>query len=141
MERTHERGSSVSSTTTIQSNSSTSQYQQNTNTSASVQHNLSSATLSSLGERGGGINGGVGTSTAVTNSGIVSMSNIMGSGQNSGPASLDSLSSTMGGIANTSGGTERTRDLALCAVLLDEWLKELAAIAQEQSVVMINVGY
>uniref|UniRef100_A0A1I8M832 FHF complex subunit HOOK-interacting protein C-terminal domain-containing protein n=1 Tax=Musca domestica TaxID=7370 RepID=A0A1I8M832_MUSDO len=141
MERTHERGSSVSSTTTIQSNSSTSQYQHNTNTSASVQHNLSSATLSSLGERGGGINGGVGTSTAVTNSGIVSMSNIMGSGQNSGPASLDSLSSTMGGIANTSGGTERTRDLALCAVLLDEWLKELAAIAQEQSVVMINVGY
>ncbi|XP_039958496.1 UPF0518 protein GJ17503 isoform X2 [Bactrocera tryoni] len=57
-------------------------------------------------------------------------------GSGSEPVSLDSLSS-MGAIANTSG-TERTRDLALCAVLLDEWLKELAAIAQEQSVVLIN---
>ncbi|KAI9581750.1 UPF0518 protein GJ17503 isoform X2 [Glossina fuscipes] len=59
-------------------------------------------------------------------------------GQGSEPVSLDSLSSTMGGIATASGGTERTRELALCAVLLDEWLKELAAIAQEQSVVMIT---
>ncbi|XP_067641317.1 FHIP family protein GG24907 isoform X3 [Eurosta solidaginis] len=57
-------------------------------------------------------------------------------GCGSEPASLDSLSS-MGAIASTSG-TERTRDLALCAVLLDEWLKELAAIAQEQTVVLIN---
>jgi len=43
----------------------------------------------------------------------------------------------MGIIASTSG-TERSRDLALCAVLMDEWLKELAAIAQEQSVVLVT---
>ncbi|XP_034668235.1 UPF0518 protein GL19323 isoform X3 [Drosophila subobscura] len=55
---------------------------------------------------------------------------------NSEPASLDSVAS-MGIIASTSG-TERTRDVALCAVLLDEWLKELAAIAQEQSVVLVT---
>ncbi|XP_053948903.1 FHIP family protein GG24907 isoform X1 [Anastrepha ludens] len=61
---------------------------------------------------------------------------VTSSGAGSEPVSLDSLSS-MGAIASTSG-TERTRDLALCAVLLDEWLKELAAIAQEQSVVLIN---
>lgn len=52
------------------------------------------------------------------------------------PVSLDSVAS-MGIIASTSG-TERSRDLALCAVLLDEWLKELAAIAQEQSVVLVT---
>ncbi|XP_030557440.1 UPF0518 protein GJ17503 isoform X2 [Drosophila novamexicana] len=55
---------------------------------------------------------------------------------NSEPVSLDSVAS-MGIIANTSG-TERSRDLALCAVLLDEWLKELAAIALEQSVVLVT---
>lgn len=55
---------------------------------------------------------------------------------NSEPVSLDSVAS-MGIIANTSG-TERTRDLALCAVLLDEWLKELAAVALEQSVVLVT---
>lgn len=32
---------------------------------------------------------------------------------------------------------KRTRDLAICAVILDEWLKELAAISQEQSIVML----
>ncbi|XP_055854584.1 FHIP family protein GJ17503 isoform X2 [Episyrphus balteatus] len=61
-------------------------------------------------------------------------------GNNMEPASLDSISSmssTMGAIANSSG-TERTRDLSLCAVLLDEWLKELSAISQEQSIVMIS---
>ncbi|XP_017047583.1 FHIP family protein CG3558 isoform X2 [Drosophila ficusphila] len=57
-------------------------------------------------------------------------------GFNSEPVSLDSVAS-MGIIASTSG-TERSRDLALCAVLLDEWLKELAAIAQEQSVVLVT---
>ncbi|KAI8115765.1 UPF0518 protein [Lucilia cuprina] len=67
------------------------------------------------------------------------MAYMVGSGNGSEPASLDSISSTMGAI--TSGGTERTRDLALCAVLLDEWLKELAAIAQEQSVVMLDKDY
>lgn len=55
---------------------------------------------------------------------------------NSEPVSLDSVAS-MGIIANTSG-TERSRDLALCAVLLDEWLKELSAIALEQSVVLVT---
>lgn len=69
--------------------------------------------------------------TLVSNSSVATLG-----GTGSEPVSLDSLSS-MGAIANTSG-TERTRDLALCAVLLDEWLKELAAIAQEQSVVLIN---
>lgn len=62
------------------------------------------------------------------------------SNNNQEPVSLDSLSSmtsTLGAIAS-SGGTERSRDLALCAVVLDEWLKELAAISQEQSIVMIN---
>jgi len=57
-------------------------------------------------------------------------------GFNSEPVSLDSVAS-MGIIASTSG-TERSRDLALCAVLMDEWLKELAAIAQEQSVVLVT---
>lgn len=33
---------------------------------------------------------------------------------------------------------KRMRDLALCAVLLDEWLKELAAISQEQSIVLLT---
>lgn len=136
MERTNEqRGTSVSSTSTQQSNNSTTQYhnQQHHHHNIQPQHNLSVTTLSSLGERINPSSTGGVSSTA--------MSSSVGSGQGSGPASLDSLSSTMGGIANSSGGTERTRDLALCAVLLDEWLKELAAIAQEQSVVMINIGY
>ncbi|XP_016954936.1 FHIP family protein CG3558 isoform X4 [Drosophila biarmipes] len=59
-------------------------------------------------------------------------------GFNSEPVSLDSVAS-MGIIASTSG-TERSRDLALCAVLMDEWLKELAAIAQEQSVVLVQTS-
>ncbi|XP_012158874.1 UPF0518 protein GJ17503 isoform X2 [Ceratitis capitata] len=77
------------------------------------------------------------TNTSGTNTQLVANSSgttLGGSG--SEPVSLDSLSS-MGALANSSG-TERTRDLALCAVLLDEWLKELAAIAQEQSVVLIG---
>lgn len=44
---------------------------------------------------------------------------------------------------NTSIGTgesSRIKDLALCAILLDEWLKELAAISQEQSIVMIQTS-
>ncbi|XP_075158752.1 FHIP family protein GJ17503 isoform X2 [Haematobia irritans] len=101
-ERSIERGGSVSSTSTLQSNSSTIQYNQN------------------MPMQSGGV-------------GLLTTSSV-GGGQSSGPASLDSL----GGMG---GGTERTRDLASCAVLLDEWLKELAAIAQEQSVIMINIGY
>ncbi|XP_030384741.1 UPF0518 protein CG3558 isoform X2 [Scaptodrosophila lebanonensis] len=71
------------------------------------------------------------TSTLHANDGLNSTASF-----NSEPVSLDSVAS-MGIIANTSG-TERTRDLALCAILLDEWLKELAAIAQEQSVVLVT---
>ena len=66
------------------------------------------------------------------------------------PTSLDSIHSmtstiilgTMPGASsltsNGSSSNERTRDLALCAVILDEWLKELSAIAQEQSIVMLS---
>lgn len=48
------------------------------------------------------------------------------------PTSIDSISSNMG------SGNERSRDLALCAVILDEWLKELSAISQEQNIVMLG---
>lgn len=34
--------------------------------------------------------------------------------------------------------SERHRDLAISAVLLDEWLKELSAISQELSIVLLN---
>lgn len=34
-------------------------------------------------------------------------------------------------------GSDRNRDLAICAVVLDEWLKELSAISQEQSIIML----
>lgn len=33
---------------------------------------------------------------------------------------------------------ERHRDLAISAVLLDEWLKELSAISQELSIVLLD---
>lgn len=62
------------------------------------------------------------------------------------PASLD-LSSHQQMNTDGSGMTanlylnERHRDLAICAVLLDEWLKELSAISQEQSIVMLNENY
>lgn len=32
----------------------------------------------------------------------------------------------------------RTKELALCAIILDEWIKELAAISQEQYIVMMS---
>lgn len=35
-------------------------------------------------------------------------------------------------------GSERQRDLAVSAVVLDEWLKELSAITQEQCIIMIS---
>lgn len=55
------------------------------------------------------------------------------------PGSLDLIGTTSGSasISSLNGTKERTRDLALCAVILDEWLKELAAISQEQSIVML----
>lgn len=49
---------------------------------------------------------------------------------------MDSVSSLNSGLSTTS--SERTKDLAICAVLLDEWLKELSAVAQEQLVMMLT---
>uniref|UniRef100_U5EYG6 FHF complex subunit HOOK-interacting protein C-terminal domain-containing protein n=1 Tax=Corethrella appendiculata TaxID=1370023 RepID=U5EYG6_9DIPT len=49
----------------------------------------------------------------------------------SGSSSLDYS------LANSIGSNDRQRDLAICAVLLDEWLKELSAISQEQCITMI----
>lgn len=64
------------------------------------------------------------------------------------PTSLDSThsssSTVMGSLSSNSTNNgvntsnERQRDLALCAVMLDEWLKELSAISQEQSIVMLT---
>jgi hypothetical protein len=36
--------------------------------------------------------------------------------------------------------TAELRNIMMCAVLLDEWLKELAAITQEQAVAAVGVG-
>lgn len=49
---------------------------------------------------------------------------------------MDSVSSLNSAMSTTS--SERTKDLAICAVLLDEWLKELSAVAQEQLVMMLT---
>ncbi|XP_037937042.1 UPF0518 protein CG3558 isoform X2 [Teleopsis dalmanni] len=105
-----------------------SNYQMQNSGQITAQH-LSTASLSTAS---------AGSTSTITSVGTLlgGGNNSIGGGTNSEPVSLDSISS-MGAIANTSG-TERTRDLALCAVLLDEWLKELAAIAQEQSVVLVN---
>lgn len=95
----------------------------------------SGSTTPSIGAAGGVGGGGSYLNTSGSNS-IIQVT----TGGTIEPASLDSISSmssTLGAIANTSG-TERTRDLSLCAVLLDEWLKELSAISQEQSIVMIS---
>lgn len=57
-----------------------------------------------------------------------------GSPHNSLEYSLVNINgSIVGGI-----GSERQRDLAVSAVVLDEWLKELAAITQEQCIIMIS---
>ncbi|XP_055301790.1 FHIP family protein GJ17503 isoform X5 [Sitodiplosis mosellana] len=53
-------------------------------------------------------------------------------------SSIDAISSSTSTVAVTITNNKRTRDLALCAVLLDEWLKELAAISQEQSIVLLT---
>lgn len=57
--------------------------------------------------------------------------------ETSEPQSLDSWSSINSSTATTSKSNGRTKDLAICAVVLDEWLKELSAISQEQSILMI----
>lgn len=53
-------------------------------------------------------------------------------------SSLDSMGNTSNAGSSTTINNKRTRDLAICAVILDEWLKELAAISQEQSIVMLT---
>lgn len=69
--------------------------------------------------------------TSIDSSSLGSMSTI--------GASLSSNSTTTVSIyQNGNGMNERTRDLALCAVILDEWLKELSAISQEHSIVMLT---
>lgn len=95
-----------------------------------AQTNVGSSSNSSIGGSTQTLSGTHSSSTLHGESGVQTAS------FNSEPVSLDSVAS-MGIIANTSG-TERSRDLALCAVLLDEWLKELAAIALEQSVVLVT---
>lgn len=52
------------------------------------------------------------------------------------PTSMDSVSSLNSGLSTAS--SERIKDLAVSAVLLDEWLKELSAVAQEQMVQMLQ---
>lgn len=52
-------------------------------------------------------------------------------------SSIDAISSSTSTVAVTVTNNKRTRDLALCAVLLDEWLKELSAISQEQSIILL----
>lgn len=42
------------------------------------------------------------------------------------------------GLSANSYVNERHRDLAISAVLMDEWLKELSAISQELSIVLLN---
>lgn len=46
--------------------------------------------------------------------------------------------STNGSMSTLTISNDRLRDLAVCAVILDEWLKELSAITHEQSVAMLN---
>lgn len=54
-------------------------------------------------------------------------------------SSIDAISQSSSNVAVTiTNNNKRTRDLAMCAVLLDEWLKELAAISQEQSIVLLT---
>uniref|UniRef100_A0A336LVH9 CSON005889 protein n=1 Tax=Culicoides sonorensis TaxID=179676 RepID=A0A336LVH9_CULSO len=65
------------------------------------------------------------------------------------PTSIDStsspfssLTSTLGTMAQTPSSSlaasDREQNLAICAVLLDEWLKELSAISQEHYIVMLS---
>ncbi|XP_055588972.1 FHIP family protein AAEL005291 isoform X2 [Uranotaenia lowii] len=54
-------------------------------------------------------------------------------GHNSLEYSLTNLNGSVIGV-----GSERQRDLAICAVVLDEWLKELSAVTQEQCISMMS---
>ncbi|XP_055536086.1 FHIP family protein AAEL005291 isoform X2 [Wyeomyia smithii] len=72
-----------------------------------------------------------------TASNTVSSLNVNSSGPGSGHNSLEYTSVNINGSV-IGVGSERQRDLAVSAVILDEWLKELAAITQEQCIVMIS---
>ncbi|XP_058833602.1 FHIP family protein AAEL005291-like isoform X1 [Topomyia yanbarensis] len=69
------------------------------------------------------------------------MANIAGSlsspNPGSGHSSLEYSSININGSV-IGVGSERQRDLAVSAVILDEWFKELAAITQEQCIVMLS---
>lgn len=56
------------------------------------------------------------------------------------PNSLEFQSSGNDPIGSSSNSyiSERHRDLAISAVLMDEWLKEMSAISQEMSIVLLN---
>uniref|UniRef100_A0A1L8DAT4 FHF complex subunit HOOK-interacting protein C-terminal domain-containing protein n=1 Tax=Nyssomyia neivai TaxID=330878 RepID=A0A1L8DAT4_9DIPT len=69
-------------------------------------------------------------------SGSSSGNNIMMK-ETSEPQSIESWSSAGSTTTISSKSNSRTKDLAVCAVILDEWLKELSAISQEQSILMI----
>lgn len=61
------------------------------------------------------------------------------SNDNSTYSSIDAISnSSMNAVVTITNNNKRIHDLAMCAVLLDEWLKELAAISQEQSIVLLT---
>uniref|UniRef100_A0A182MXU7 FHF complex subunit HOOK-interacting protein C-terminal domain-containing protein n=1 Tax=Anopheles dirus TaxID=7168 RepID=A0A182MXU7_9DIPT len=51
---------------------------------------------------------------------------------------LHATSLEHGGLANYSVGNERQLNLAIGAVLLDEWLRELSAVTQEQCIMMLS---
>lgn len=59
------------------------------------------------------------------------------------PNSLEMQSSTNDthGLSANSYVNERHRDLAISAVLMDEWLKEMSAISQEMSIVLLNENF
>lgn len=56
------------------------------------------------------------------------------------PNSLETSNDSMGLGAN-SFVNERHRDLAISAVLLDEWLKEMSAISQEMSIALLHENF
>lgn len=53
------------------------------------------------------------------------------------PNSLE-LQSSMNDGSASSYVNERQRDLAISAIIMDEFLKELSAISQEMSIVLLN---
>lgn len=59
------------------------------------------------------------------------------------PSSLELQTSTDTNFLSTGSSyiNERHRDLAISAVLMDEWLKEMSAISQEMSIVLLNENF